>query len=83
MHVKWAELGDVFLVGLGTTVVVVVLFSLGVSALGARAAALDSHMDQPAGAHSYGGVGGATAVAGACFLVCALVVIYGVYLIIS
>lgn len=83
MHVKWGALGDVFLVGLGTTVVVVVLFSLGVSALGARAAALDASMDQPAGARTYGGTNGAAAVAVACFAVCALVVAYGVYLIVA
>lgn len=76
MSVKWGALGEVFLVGLGVTVAVVVLFALGVNALAARAAALD-------GAAGGRGVGASTAIAVLCFGVCVLVVAYGIYLIVA
>jgi hypothetical protein len=77
MHVKWGALGDVFLVGLGVTIVVVVLFSLGVNAMAARADALEG------GSATAGKAAPATALAALCFSVCALVVAYGIYLIVT
>ena len=49
MHIKWGALGEVFLVGLGVTVVVVVLFSFGVNALSARAEALEGGSESSRG----------------------------------
>jgi hypothetical protein len=80
MSIKWGSLGEVFLVGLGVTVAVVVLFSLGVNALAARAAALDAASDGSAAGR---GVGASTAIAVLCFGVCVLVVAYGIYLIVA
>jgi hypothetical protein len=77
MHVKWGALGEVFVVGLGVTVVVVVLFSFGVNALSARAEALEG------GSESSRGAGPATAMAALCFGICVLVVAYGIYLIVG
>jgi len=77
MHIKWGALGEVFLVGLGVTVVVVVLFSFGVNALSARAEALEG------GSESSRGAGPATAAAVLCFGICVLVVAYGIYLIVG
>jgi len=77
MHIKWGALGDVFLVGLGVTIVVVVLFSLGVNAMAARADALEG------GPATSGKAAPATALAVLCFGVCALVVAYGIYLIVT
>jgi hypothetical protein len=77
MHIKWGALGSVFLVGLGVTVLVVVLFSYGVNALADRAEALQT------GAHGSRGVAASTAAAVLCFGVCALVVAYGIYLIVA
>ncbi|SHF46619.1 hypothetical protein [Streptoalloteichus hindustanus] len=71
MQVKWAALGEVFLVGFGVAVSVVLLFTLGVLGLSARATA----RERGAG----GGVG--QALAGVCFTACGGVVLYGVYLI--
>jgi hypothetical protein len=79
-HIKWAALGEVFLVGLGLTLTVVLLYTLGVASLGARAVALDA---VPATGGRFGRVRGATAVASVCFAACALVVGYGVYLIVQ
>ncbi|MEW1864936.1 hypothetical protein OG896_01575 [Streptomyces sp. NBC_00669] len=72
MHVKWGSLVEVAVVSFGATVGVVVLFALGVWALAAR----DQH-------RASGGEGTAQAIsAGACFVVCACAVLYGLYLII-
>ncbi|HEY1971679.1 MAG TPA: hypothetical protein VGH89_27235 [Pseudonocardia sp.] len=76
MGIKWDALGEVFVVGVGVTVVVVVLFSLGANALAARTQALEAG---PEG----GSAGVATATAVLCFAVCALIVAYGLYLIVS
>jgi hypothetical protein len=72
MDVKWGSLAEVAVVGFGVTVGVVVVFALGVRALAAR--------DQ----HRAAGDGGTVQAvgAGACFLVCACAVLYGLYLII-
>lgn len=79
MSIKWGALGEVFLVGLGVTVAVVVLFALGVNALANRAGELGAGVDGAGGR----GAGGSTAVAVLCFGVCVLVVVYGIYLIVS
>ncbi|MBO0876377.1 MAG: hypothetical protein J2P19_23625 [Pseudonocardia sp.] len=80
MSIKWGALGEVFLVGLGVTVAVVVLFALGVNALANRAGELGAGVDGSAGGR---GAGGSTAVAVLCCGVCVLVVAYGIYLIVS
>ncbi|SEG82244.1 hypothetical protein SAMN05216223_113117 [Actinacidiphila yanglinensis] len=72
MHVKWSSLGEVAVVSFGATVGVVIVFAIGVWALSAR----DQH-------RASGGAGTVEAVgAGACFLLCACAVLYGLYLII-
>ena len=70
MHVNWTALGEVFLVGLAAGAGVVVLFSLGVAALARRATTTGrSTVD--------------ITVAGLCFLACAALVGYGIYLIVA
>jgi hypothetical protein len=76
MGIKWDALGEVFVVGVGATVVVVVLYSLGANAVAARTQALEAGSDG-------GSAGTATAVAALCFGVCTLIVAYGLYLIVS
>jgi len=73
MHVNWGALGEVFLVALVVGVAMVGLFSLGINALDRRAAALTD--GRP--------VTGPTAVSVLCFLACAAIVGYGIYLVIS
>jgi ABC-type nickel/cobalt efflux system permease component RcnA len=72
MSVKWGSLGEVFVISLGATVVVVVLFAVGLLAASARQTAAER--GRPTGA--------GTAAAVACFACCALIVLYGLYLII-
>ncbi|SDH15944.1 hypothetical protein [Nonomuraea jiangxiensis] len=73
MDIKWTALGQVFMVSLAVSVVVVVVFSLGVMALSAR---------QTVREHDSGGGSGALAAAVVCFAACAAVVGYGIYLIV-
>jgi hypothetical protein len=75
MHVDWSALGRVAAVSLGVTVAVVVVFTFGVLGLSRADAARDAADD---------GTGGAAgrAQAGLCFLACAAVVAYGIYLIV-
>ncbi|WP_338686411.1 hypothetical protein QD712_37135 [Streptomyces acidiscabies] len=73
MHLNWSALGQVAVVSLGVTVAVVVVFSLGVLGL--------------ARGPEEGSVDGTATVAGRvqaglCFLACAAVVAYGIYLIV-
>jgi hypothetical protein len=72
MHLDWAALGQVAVIGIGVAVAVVVIFSLGILALSHRDAEIDA-------ANS-----GAVALTGAllCFTACAATVLYGIYLII-
>ncbi|MEV6114712.1 hypothetical protein AB0L59_19885 [Streptomyces sp. NPDC052109] len=70
MHVDWSALGKVAGVSLGVTVAVVVVFTFGV--LG-----LSQAEDGRSGAAGTG-----RALAGLCFLACAAVVAYGIYLIV-
>ncbi|WP_037915025.1 hypothetical protein [Actinacidiphila yeochonensis] len=72
MNVKWGSLGEVALVGFGATVGVVLVFTLGVRALAAR---------EQARAHGGSGTGLFQAAA-ACFTVCGLAVLYGLYLLV-
>jgi hypothetical protein len=67
VQINWGALGEVVLVSFGAAVGVIVLFSFGVCALAA-----------PAGPRS----AAARPLAGLCFLACALVTGYGLYLII-
>ncbi|GHE04753.1 hypothetical protein [Streptomyces alanosinicus] len=70
MHVDWSALGKVAAVSLGVTVAVVVVFTFGV--LGLSRAEADGSGSAPAG----------RAQAALCFLACAAVVAYGIYLIV-
>ncbi|GAB3565398.1 hypothetical protein GCM10027445_10770 [Amycolatopsis endophytica] len=73
MEIDWASLGSVFVVALAAVAVVTGLFAVGVRGVAARADAREN-----------GGTGTAGAVtAGTCFVVCAAVVGYGIYLIVA
>ncbi|NKQ27025.1 hypothetical protein [Streptomyces galbus] len=73
MELDWSALGQVAAVSLGVTVAVVVVFALGVLGL---SRAEDARQED----------GGPTALgraqAGLCFLACAAVVGYGIYLVV-
>jgi len=79
MDVEWGTLGGVFGVSLGITVVVVVMFSLGIAAW-ARAAG--DERDGGAPPRRDGRAKGAAAVAVVCFAACLAVAAYGIDLII-
>lgn len=66
--IGWGALGEVFVVSFGAAVGVIVLFAFGVSALAASTGPRTA---------------AARPVAVLCFLACALVVGYGLYLIIA
>ncbi|MET8974454.1 hypothetical protein ABZX85_02445 [Streptomyces sp. NPDC004539] len=75
MHLNWSALGQVAAVSLGVTVAVVVVFSLGVLGL--------ARGDEGAAGSEGAAVGVVGRVqAGLCFLACAAVVAYGIYLIV-
>lgn len=73
MQLDWSALGQVAAVSLGVTVAVVVVFSLGVLGLARVEAARERSGTAP--------VTGLTQ-AGLCFLACAAVVAYGIFLIV-
>ncbi|MFD8422540.1 hypothetical protein [Streptomyces sp. NPDC059466] len=73
MHLDWTALGEVAAVSTGVTVAVVVVFALGVLGI-ARA---ETTRDGGGGSDALG-----FAQAGLCFLACAAVVAYGIYLIV-
>jgi hypothetical protein len=75
--IDWGALGMVFFVSFGSAIGVIVLFALGVSALAGRNSA------QSQAAHKVTEPPWARPVAMLCFLGCALVVAYGLYLIIK
>jgi len=79
MDVEWGTLGGVFGVSLGITVVVVVMFSLGIAAW-ARAAGDSRDGAAPPSGNRRGK--GATAIAVVCFAACLAVAAYGIDLII-
>ena len=70
MHINWSGLIEVFLIALIAGVGLVVLFSFGIVALDRR-----SEPGQSAAL--------ATTVATACFLACAAMVGYGIYLVVA
>ena len=76
MSIDWAALGEVFLVSFAAAVGVIVLFSLGVSSL-AITTEPPQATDKPASRTT-----SIPPVALLCFLACALIVAYGLYLII-
>jgi hypothetical protein len=74
MSIDWTALGQVTAVSVGVTVAVVVVFALGVLGL----ARFEGAREDGAGGTSTLGI----AQAGLCFLACAAVVAYGIYLIV-
>ena len=73
MELDWAALGQVAAVSLGVTVAVVVVFAFGVLGL----ARVEGARENDGGTQTLG-----FAQAGLCFLACAAVVAYGIYLIV-
>ncbi|MFF9807631.1 hypothetical protein ACF1G5_21345 [Streptomyces coeruleorubidus] len=73
MHPDWSALGQVTAVSIGVTVAVVVVFALGVLGL----AQLEGARDQQGRTVARG-----LAQAALCFLACAAVVAYGIFLIV-
>ncbi|MEV0206540.1 hypothetical protein AB0H97_15210 [Streptomyces sp. NPDC050788] len=78
MDLDWSALGQVTAVSIAVTVAVVVVFALGVLGLARHEGAREE------GAHEDGGGTSSlgAAQAGLCFLACAAVVAYGIYLIV-
>ncbi|GAA4638100.1 hypothetical protein GCM10023196_094530 [Actinoallomurus vinaceus] len=73
MDIKWNALGEVAAVAFAVGVAIVVIFSVGILSWSVR---------RPEGAH-YGRESTlATAASGLCFLACAAIVGYGIYLIV-
>jgi hypothetical protein len=81
MTIDWSALGEVFLVSFGAGVGVIVLFAFGVSALAAPTADPTSASGQTVGRIAPR-TAAARPLAVLCFLACALVVGYSLYLII-
>jgi hypothetical protein len=77
MNINWSALGEVFVVSFGAAIAVIVLFSMGIRALAGPAVDPTPTPEQAAG-----NVASRPVLAGSCFLGCALVVGYGLYLII-
>ncbi|MFF0010049.1 hypothetical protein [Streptomyces sp. NPDC005374] len=73
MSIDWNALGQVTAVSIGVTVAVVVVFALGVLGL----ARFEGAREDGGGTSAVG-----AAQAGLCFLACAAVVAYGIYLIV-
>jgi hypothetical protein len=73
MHLDWTALGQVTALSIGVTVAVVVVFALGVLGL----ARVETAREKDGGTQAVG-----LAQAGFCFLACASVVAYGIYLIV-
>jgi hypothetical protein len=74
MDIKWSSLGEVAVVSLGVAVGVVVIFAIGVLAWSLRPVPGDERNDAgPSSALM-------TTAAGFCFFACALIVCYGIYL---
>ncbi|AHH94458.1 hypothetical protein GCM10010174_28510 [Kutzneria viridogrisea] len=73
MNVNWFALAEVLVVGLGTVACVVILFATGIRGMSQRVVA-----------RAQGGTGSAgLTVAVSCFSACSLIVLYGLYLIVS
>jgi hypothetical protein len=73
MSIDWTALGQVTAVSIGVAVAVVVVFALGVLGL----ARFEGAREDGGGTSAVG-----VAQAGLCFLACAAVVVYGIYLIV-
>ncbi|WDV54457.1 hypothetical protein PV963_30905 [Streptomyces coeruleorubidus] len=73
MHLDWTALGQVTAVSIGVTVAVVVVFALGVLGL----AQLEGAREQQGRTFALG-----LTQAALCFLACAAVVAYGIFLIV-
>ncbi|GAP47300.1 hypothetical protein [Streptomyces azureus] len=73
MHLDWTALGQVTAVSIGVTVAVVAVFALGVLGL----AQLEGARDQQGRTSALG-----LTQAALCFLACAAVVAYGIFLIV-
>ncbi|MFI7409189.1 hypothetical protein ACIBU0_11035 [Streptomyces sp. NPDC049627] len=73
MHLDWTALGQVTAVSLAVTVAVVTVFAFGVLGL----ARYEGAREEGGGTSALG-----VAQAGLCFLACAAVVAYGIYLIV-
>jgi hypothetical protein len=90
MHIDWSSLGLVAAVSAGVTVAVVAVFAVGVLGLARADAATRTEAaatgTEGAGAEAAGAGTSAPpsafVQAGLCFLVCAAVVAYGIYLIV-
>lgn len=81
MDIKWSSLGEVALVSLGVSVGVVVIFAIGVLAWSLRPVpGAERSGPDHAGAGPNPGV--LRAASALCFLACALIVCYGIYLIV-
>ncbi len=78
MNIDWGALGAVFVVSFGAAIAVIVLFSFGIRALAGPAADPTS-----APGPSADTVASRPVLAVLCFLACALMVGYGLYLIIA
>ncbi len=73
MNLDWTALGQVAAVSLAVTVAVVAVFAIGVLGL----ARYEGTREEGGGTSSVG-----LAQAGLCFVACAAVVVYGIYLIV-
>ncbi|MCX4697972.1 hypothetical protein OG252_18280 [Streptomyces sp. NBC_01352] len=77
MSIDWTALGQVTAVSVGVTVAVVVVFALGILGLARFEGAREGARESNGGTSAVG-----LAQAGLCFLACAAVVAYGIYLIV-
>lgn len=76
MHIEWGSLAQIFLVSFGAAVGVIALFALGVAALASSPPSPSRHIGQVS-------LGARHVVAALCFFACALMVCYGLYVIIT
>jgi ABC-type nickel/cobalt efflux system permease component RcnA len=77
MDIKWSSLGEVAVVSLAVGVAIVVIFAVGVLAWSLRERATSAASGQTAGNAPM-----LTVAAGLCFLACAVIIGYGIYLIV-
>jgi NhaP-type Na+/H+ or K+/H+ antiporter len=77
MNIKWTALAEVALVSFGAAISIVVIFAVGVLAWSLRTQITDEGTESPASGRSL-----PTAAAALCFFACALIVCYGIYLIV-
>lgn len=82
MDIKWNSLAEVSAVSLVVGVGIVVVFSVGVLALSRRPETEAENKTAAAGGSSRVALSLPTVAAGLCFLACALIVAYGIYLIV-